>query len=102
MIAGAWTFGWEALLALWSLTLAPVTFVLVLTTRRVARAGLPGLRKAVAAMGAREVTTGKKVVLPIWHNVGHDQVATYSAPLANKVAARTEDSIDAVAEPRSS
>jgi hypothetical protein len=46
----------------------------------------------------REVTTGKKVVLPVWHEVDHDAVAAYSPSLANKLAARTSDGIDAVAD----
>ena len=45
----------------------------------------------------REMTTGTKVVLPIWHRVDHDDVATYSPSLANKHASRTSDGIEHVA-----
>jgi hypothetical protein len=46
----------------------------------------------------REVTSGTKVVLPVWHEVDHETVAAYSPSLANKLAARTSDGIEAVAE----
>jgi hypothetical protein len=46
----------------------------------------------------REVTTGKKVVLPVWHEVDHDEVAAHSPSLANKLAARTGDGLEAVAD----
>lgn len=46
----------------------------------------------------REVSTGKKVILPVWHNVDHDTVAAESPSLANKLAARTGDGIEAVAD----
>ena len=45
----------------------------------------------------REITSGTKVVLPIWHEVGHDEVAAHSPSLANKHAARTNDGIERVA-----
>jgi TIR domain len=46
----------------------------------------------------REMTTGAKVVLPIWHEVGHDDVAAKSPSLAGKHAARTSDGIEHVAD----
>jgi len=33
---------------------------------------------------------GNKVVLPVWHNVSHDEVATYSPSLAGKLAVSTD------------
>jgi len=41
---------------------------------------------------------GKKVILPVWHKVGHDEVARFSRSLAAIVAARTSDGIPAVAD----
>lgn len=47
---------------------------------------------------ARENAEGRRVVLPIWHNVTRDDVLRYSAPLADKVAARTEDGLALVTD----
>jgi hypothetical protein len=33
--------------------------------------------------------TGKQVVLPLWHGVGHDEVSSFSPSLADKVAVDT-------------
>lgn len=42
---------------------------------------------------------GRSLILPIWHNVSKDQVATYSPSLADKVARSTaESSIDEIAD----
>jgi len=41
---------------------------------------------------------GRKVILPIWHEVTYDEVVSYSLPLADLVAARSSDGVDAVAE----
>ncbi|MDP2248700.1 MAG: toll/interleukin-1 receptor domain-containing protein [Nitrosomonadales bacterium] len=35
---------------------------------------------------ARE-SNGQKVILPIWHNIGHDEIAAYSPMLADRLAA---------------
>jgi hypothetical protein len=50
------------------------------------------------ALVDREATSGAKVVLPVWHEVDHDDVAAYSPLLANKYAARTADGIGTVAD----
>lgn len=42
----------------------------------------------------REVTGGRQLILPIWHNATHADVAGYSAPLASKLARSTADSHD--------
>lgn len=38
---------------------------------------------------AREIT-GKKVILPIWHNVTYQEILEFSPPLADKLAIKTE------------
>jgi len=45
----------------------------------------------------REVE-GRKVILPIWHKVGHEEVARYSLPLADRVAGSTEEGVDRLAD----
>jgi hypothetical protein len=40
----------------------------------------------------------QKVILPVWHRVNHDEVVKFSPILAGKVAAKTEDGLDTVAE----
>jgi hypothetical protein len=37
----------------------------------------------------KETSSGKKVILPIWHKVSKDEVASYSPTLADKVALNT-------------
>lgn len=44
----------------------------------------------------REVL-GQKVILPIWHNVSHEDVSKYSLPLADKVAGSTSSGISQLA-----
>lgn len=39
---------------------------------------------------AREVAGRKKLILPVWHNLGHKDVLEYSPSLADKVALDTE------------
>jgi len=46
----------------------------------------------------RELSTGEKVVLPVWHNVDHDFIAAQSPSLAGKHAARTDGGISRVAD----
>ncbi len=41
---------------------------------------------------------GKKVILPIWHNLTLEKVAKYSPLLAGRLAAKTEDGIGSVVE----
>jgi hypothetical protein len=45
---------------------------------------------------ARQTSEGKKVILPIWHNVGFDEVKKFSPMLAGKLAARSEEGLEAV------
>lgn len=44
---------------------------------------------------AKEIN-GKKVILPVWHNVTREEVCNYSPPLADRFAAQTYEGIDAV------
>jgi hypothetical protein len=46
----------------------------------------------------RELSSSDKVVLPVWHEVDHEDVAQYSLSLAEKLAARTSDGIKRVAD----
>lgn len=39
----------------------------------------------------KEMRNGKKVILPVWHNVSHDDVFQFSPPLADKLAGSTAD-----------
>ncbi|MCK4580574.1 MAG: TIR domain-containing protein, partial [Dehalococcoidia bacterium] len=41
---------------------------------------------------------GRKVILPIWHNVTHQIVAEYSLPLADLMAANSDNGVEHVAE----
>ncbi|PKN63153.1 MAG: hypothetical protein CVU57_20925 [Deltaproteobacteria bacterium HGW-Deltaproteobacteria-15] len=43
-------------------------------------------------------TSSLKVILPVWHNVAHEEVKRYSPILAGKLAGRTENGIQALAE----
>lgn len=48
------------------------------------------------ALVTRQNKEGKKVILPIWHEVEAEQVGQFSPILASKLAARSSDGIDAV------
>ncbi len=47
---------------------------------------------------ARQIAGEPNVILPVWHEVGPDDVRSYSAPLADLVAAKTSDGVDAIAD----
>jgi hypothetical protein len=55
-------------------------------------------RVELDGLASREMISGEKVVLPVWHRVGLEDVAKYSPSLAMRFAARTEDGLDAVVE----
>lgn len=55
-------------------------------------------RVELDGLAAREIVSGEKVLLPVWHEVGLEDVALYSPPLALRLAARTEEGLDAVAD----
>jgi hypothetical protein len=46
----------------------------------------------------RENIQGQKVILPVWHNIDHIAVATYSPSLADRVAASSAAGINAIAD----
>src|SRR5262249_16863319 len=46
-------------------------------------------------LAEREVD-GSKVILPVWHNIDHDEVAQYSPTLAGRIAVKSSDGIEAV------
>jgi hypothetical protein len=56
------------------------------------------VRRELDALAAREAQEGQVVVLPIWHEVGHQQVLRYSPTLASKLAAGTADGLEVVAD----
>lgn len=41
---------------------------------------------------------GEKVILPVWHNVSHEDVLSYSPPLAGKIAGSTSHGIPALVQ----
>jgi uncharacterized protein YuzE/uncharacterized protein with HEPN domain len=47
---------------------------------------------------ARQIAGEENVILPVWHDVGIDEVREYSAPLADLVAARSASGVATVAE----
>jgi len=47
---------------------------------------------------AREVASGEKAVLPIWHEIEADEVARHSPLLAGRIAVRTADGLDRMVE----
>ncbi len=48
------------------------------------------------ALVTRQNSEGKKVILPIWHDVAAEEVKKFSPILASKMAARSSDGIEAV------
>jgi len=47
---------------------------------------------------AREIETKQKLILPVWHEVDHKKVLTYSPPLADRLAVPTSMGIPHVAQ----
>jgi TIR domain-containing protein len=54
-------------------------------------------QKELDGMAALEVD-GRKVILPVWHEVGRDEVRGYSPLLADRVAIRSELGVEIVAK----
>ena len=54
-------------------------------------------QKELDGMAAMEVD-GRKVILPVWHEVGVNEVRAYSPILADRVAIRSDKGLDAVAQ----
>ena len=45
---------------------------------------------------ARETSSGKKAILPVWHDLQRDDVLRYSPPLADRFAGRSSEGVDAL------
>lgn len=54
-------------------------------------------QRELQGLAAREVATGSKVILPVWHNVTRDDVLAYSPVLADKMGASTAQGLSSVA-----
>lgn len=55
-------------------------------------------RRELAGLAAREVSSGAKVILPVWHCVTREDIVGFSPTLADRLGASTADGIDAVAD----
>ncbi|MGH2363774.1 MAG: toll/interleukin-1 receptor domain-containing protein [Chloroflexota bacterium] len=55
-------------------------------------------RRELNGLADREVAGGSKVLLPVWHDIDHDGVASHSPPLADKLAVSTTDGLDQVVQ----
>jgi len=53
-------------------------------------------KKELDGLVAREVASGDKLILPVWHEIDHAGVAAHSPTMADRVAARSADGVDAV------
>ncbi len=54
-------------------------------------------QRELDALVAREATSGKKAILPIWHSIDHTTLVRYSPTLADRVAGRSEEGIEVLA-----
>ena len=54
-------------------------------------------QKELDGLAAREVP-GKKVILPVWHNITVDEIREYSPTLADRIAALSERGLEYVVE----
>nr|MDZ8062745.1 toll/interleukin-1 receptor domain-containing protein [Nostoc sp. EkiNYC01] len=52
-------------------------------------------QKELDGLAAREIE-GRKVILPIWHNILYEDIITYSPTLADKLAVSTSKGLDYV------
>lgn len=55
-------------------------------------------QRELAGLAARELASGTKVILPVWHEVDHAYIAERSPTLADRLGARTNAGIERVAE----
>jgi hypothetical protein len=49
-------------------------------------------------LAARAVVEGRKVILPVWHNITHGEIARYSPILADRLGVSTAKGITAVVD----
>jgi hypothetical protein len=54
-------------------------------------------QRELAGLAARELDTGAKVILPVWHNVDHSFIVKHSPVLADRLGAPTSAGIENVA-----
>ena len=54
-------------------------------------------KRELSGLAAREVQSGAKVILPVWHRVNRDDIIRFSPTLADRLAAHTGDGVEAVA-----
>jgi hypothetical protein len=47
---------------------------------------------------ARETASGEKAILPVWHGLDSSILVAYSPPLADRLAARSEEGVEAIAD----
>lgn len=59
-------------------------------------------QRELAGLAARELDTGSKVILPVWHGVDHDFIVQRSPVLADRLGAHTRAGIATVCEEISS
>ena len=76
--------------------LATYTFGIVILSKNFFRKNWP--REELNALETKAMLIGKKVILPVWHEVTAEEVFGYSPTLADKLAARTEEGLDIVAQ----
>jgi hypothetical protein len=55
-------------------------------------------QRELAGLAARELDTGTKVILPVWHNVDHSFIVQHSPILADRLGAPTSAGIENVAK----
>jgi hypothetical protein len=55
-------------------------------------------RRELQGLVAKEMAGGERLILPVWHDLGVEQVVEYSPPLADLLAANTDDGIEQVAD----
>jgi hypothetical protein len=54
--------------------------------------------RELEGLTAREIVNGEKVILPIWHRIDAEYIATYSPSLAARLAPSTEDGVPVIVE----
>ena len=58
----------------------------------------PWPRAELDGLAARSMAEGRKVILPVWHKLGHDEIASHSPVLAGLVGISTGAGVQTVAD----
>ena len=58
----------------------------------------PWPKMELDGLAARSVVEGRKVILPVWHNISHAEVARYAPILADRLGITSSNGIGAVAD----